>query len=151
MAQGEHDGIRISAAERDEAVTMLGAHMSTGRLEVEEYEFRTVRAAAARTRAEIESLFSDLPAPHPDLSGAARPNPSAALKSMLPSRPANSKGLVATPASEALDTLAGLLFVLGLPGAILLTIYLGMWWTIVGVVVGAITAGAIAEAVKKPA
>ena len=42
--------IRISNAERDAAVTALGEHLSTGRLDLSEYEERCGQAAVARTR-----------------------------------------------------------------------------------------------------
>lgn len=42
--------IRTSNAERDEAVTALGVHLSTGRLDLDEYEERCGRAATARGR-----------------------------------------------------------------------------------------------------
>lgn len=42
----------------------LGTHLETGRLEVEEYTERMDRAATARTAAELDELFVDLPAPH---------------------------------------------------------------------------------------
>ncbi|MPZ84893.1 MAG: DUF1707 domain-containing protein [Actinophytocola sp.] len=69
MGKGSDGGIRISYAERDEAVSTLGVHLSTGRLEMDEYEERCGRAAVARTRGELEALFTDLPAPH---QGAAQ-------------------------------------------------------------------------------
>lgn len=42
----------------------LSKHLETGHLEVEEYTERMDRAAAARTVAELDELFVDLPAPH---------------------------------------------------------------------------------------
>ncbi|ALG08994.1 DUF1707 SHOCT-like domain-containing protein [Kibdelosporangium phytohabitans] len=87
MAQGD-GGIRISDAERDEAVSALGAHMSTGRIDVSEYEERCGLAAAARTRADLETLFRDLPAPHPDLSSATPPVDLVRRTGQLVSRPA---------------------------------------------------------------
>lgn len=65
--------IRVSNTERDAAVEGLAEHLSTGRLDLDEYEDRCGRATAARTRGELEALFVDLPAPHPDLSSAAPP------------------------------------------------------------------------------
>ena len=37
---------------------------AAGRLTGEEFEDRSVRAAAARTRGELDALFADLPLPH---------------------------------------------------------------------------------------
>lgn len=42
----------------------LGKHMETGHLEVDEYTERINRAATARTAAELDDLFADLPPPH---------------------------------------------------------------------------------------
>lgn len=42
----------------------LSKHLETGHLEVEEYTERMDRAAAARTVAELDELFVDLPVPH---------------------------------------------------------------------------------------
>jgi TM2 domain-containing membrane protein YozV len=42
----------------------LGKHLETGHLEVEEYTERIDRAATARTVAELDALFADLPTPH---------------------------------------------------------------------------------------
>lgn len=56
--------IRVGTAEREAAVKALGKHMETGYLEVDEYTERVDRATAARTVAELDELFIDLPAPH---------------------------------------------------------------------------------------
>jgi hypothetical protein len=143
--------IRISNAERDAAVATLGEHLSTGRLELSEYEERCGLAAAARTRGELEELFTDLPAPHPDLSGASRPTQLIQKTGQLVTNPTNkSKNLVHTKSSEALEVVAGLTFILGIPGAILLTIFLGIWWVFIPVGVVLIVAGSLSESLKKP-
>ncbi|MEN3298127.1 DUF1707 domain-containing protein [Pseudonocardia sp.] len=67
--------LRIGTAERQSAARALNAHLEAGRLDVEEYAERSARAVGATVASEIEELFTDLPAPHPDLptaSGAAR-------------------------------------------------------------------------------
>jgi TM2 domain-containing membrane protein YozV len=56
--------IRVGTAEREAAIKSLGEHLSTGHLELAEYTQRVDRAAAARTVAELDTLFVDLPAPH---------------------------------------------------------------------------------------
>ncbi|CAM3971468.1 DUF1707 domain-containing protein [Kibdelosporangium persicum] len=145
---GKGDGtIRISDAEREAAVATLGVHMSTGRLDLAEYEDRCGLAAAARTRADLEALFEDLPAPHPDLSSATRPADLVKRTGQLVSR---STGRQAeTPATAALDAVAGLAFMLGIPGAILLTIFLGMWWVFIPVAAVLVIAGSLSDAAKK--
>ena len=61
----DSDELRIGTAEREDAVKVLGEHMSEGRLALEEYEERTTAALEARTRGDLKPLFSDLPAPYP--------------------------------------------------------------------------------------
>lgn len=56
---------RIGDAERDRAADYLRDHMSVGRLSQEEFDERVTAALQARTAADLEPLFSDLPAPKP--------------------------------------------------------------------------------------
>lgn len=136
--------IRISNAERDAAVAALGEHLSTGRLELSEYDERTGQAVAARTRSQLEALFTDLPASHPDLSSATSPTPGQ-LRTRTRSRP---KDLTATPASRFFGTVSGLAAFPGIPGAIVLTVVIGAWWVFLPVVGTLIVAGGISEACK---
>ena len=70
------DGLRLSDAERDQAVAALGEHYAAGRLTAEEHSDRTDRAYAARTGADLRPLFADLPGAAPRSgwasSGSAR-------------------------------------------------------------------------------
>lgn len=68
--------IRVSDAERDQAVAELSDHFQAGRLTQDEFEERSGRALQARTGADISGLFADLPprraaaAPQPALPAA---------------------------------------------------------------------------------
>lgn len=147
---GEAD-IRISDAEREEAIAMLGEHLTTGRLELDEYEERCGRAAVARVRGDVEALFADLPAPHPDLSSAVTPVQLVQRAGQLVGPPVRRDNeLVATPMSSAFEVVAGLAFLVGIPGAILLTIFLGLWWVFIPVGTVLLVAGGASEAAKKP-
>jgi len=53
--------IRVSDAERDQAVAELSEHFQSGRLTQEEFEDRSGRALQARTESDLVGLFSDLP------------------------------------------------------------------------------------------
>jgi hypothetical protein len=53
--------IRIGNAERERAAGELGEHFSAGRLTAEEYGERVRVAYQARTGADLEPLFTDLP------------------------------------------------------------------------------------------
>ncbi|GAA4889868.1 DUF1707 SHOCT-like domain-containing protein [Actinomycetospora straminea] len=64
---------RIGTAERDAAMAALDAHLEAGRLDVEEYGERSARAAEARTAADLEPLFTDLPDPRPPFGAAPAP------------------------------------------------------------------------------
>jgi hypothetical protein len=54
-------GIRVSDADRDQAVAELSEHFQTGRLTQDEFEDRSGRALQARTGADLSELFTDLP------------------------------------------------------------------------------------------
>ena len=56
---------RIGDQERDAATQALVAHREAGRLDAVEYEDRQVRVSRARTWADIQPIFADLPEPHP--------------------------------------------------------------------------------------
>lgn len=56
--------MRIGDAEREAAIEALGGHLASGRIDIDEYTERTGTAAAARTRADLDALFTDLPGPH---------------------------------------------------------------------------------------
>jgi hypothetical protein len=59
-------GVRVGDVERDRAAAVLGEHFSAGRLDRAELDTRVAAAFAARTEADLEALFTDLP-------GGARP------------------------------------------------------------------------------
>src|SRR6476469_1286907 len=143
--------IRVSNEERDAAVTTLGVHLSTGRLELSEYEERCGQAAVARTRGELEALFTDLPAPHPDLSSASPPAQLIQKAGQLVSPPMRGRKteLVEAPESKAMEMVAGLAFGIGIPSAILLTVFLGLWWVFIPVGVVLMVAGGTADSMKK--
>lgn len=68
--------MRLSDAEREEAIEALSEHVRTGRLDIDEYGTRSATVSAAKTRGELAGVFADLPAPHPSVLGApARPAP----------------------------------------------------------------------------
>jgi hypothetical protein len=152
MDTGRDDHIRISQAERDQAISMLGVHLSTGRLELPEFEDRCKKAAAARTKYEVELLFGDLPLPHPDLTLATRPTAPIQVPGQLAGKDVNSKQaseLNETPFSSAMGATAGALLLLGIPGAIALTIWLGMWWILLSVIAIIVLTSGLSEAFKK--
>jgi hypothetical protein len=63
--EGDRPPLRIGTKERESAYAALNAHLDAGRLDVDEYGERYAKANLARTRAELDELFTDLPVPHP--------------------------------------------------------------------------------------
>jgi hypothetical protein len=55
------ESLRVSDAERDQTLRILGEHASVGRLTLDELEERSSRALAAKTRGELATLTGDLP------------------------------------------------------------------------------------------
>jgi ferric-dicitrate binding protein FerR (iron transport regulator) len=55
--------VRIGTAEREAAASALSEHFAAGRLDQDELEERLDRAYAAKTGADLEPLFQDLPRP----------------------------------------------------------------------------------------
>jgi Domain of unknown function (DUF1707) len=53
--------LRAADADRTAVATVLGQHMSAGRLTVDEYDERLTRAYAAKTYGELNELTADLP------------------------------------------------------------------------------------------
>lgn len=56
-------GMRLSDADRDQALALLGEHYAVGRLDKEEYDERSDAIWSARTRADLRPVFADLPRP----------------------------------------------------------------------------------------
>ena len=53
--------MRVSDAERQEVADRLAEHFSSGRLDQAEFDERVGRAMSAKTRADLNGLFDDLP------------------------------------------------------------------------------------------
>ncbi len=60
--------IRIGDTERQQALQVLGEHMSAGRIDIEEYGERSAKITTAKTRGELMALFYDLPDPRPQFA-----------------------------------------------------------------------------------
>jgi hypothetical protein len=76
--------MRVSDADRDQAIAELSEHYQAGRLTTEEFEDRSGRALQARTTADLAGLFTDLPrrqAPMTGATGAASTAPASPARS----------------------------------------------------------------------
>jgi hypothetical protein len=75
--------IRVSDAERAEVADRLSAHYSDGRLDRAEFDERVARAMSAKTRADLNGLFDDLP----DMGVGSATTGSPADTTVIPGRP----------------------------------------------------------------
>ncbi|MFI5606264.1 DUF1707 domain-containing protein [Amycolatopsis sp. NPDC051903] len=71
--------MRLSDAERQDALDVLSEHVRTGRLDVDEYGTRSAKVTAAKVVSDLVPLFDDLPSPRPSallaVSRGADPEP----------------------------------------------------------------------------
>jgi hypothetical protein len=87
VSEYQRSDIRVSDAEREEALGKLGEHMSAGRLDIDEYGERSARVATAKTRGELLALFGDLPEPKPTFgrpSGTVAPRERGFVEKLAP-------------------------------------------------------------------
>ncbi|NLU81881.1 DUF1707 domain-containing protein [Rhodococcus sp. HNM0569] len=65
--------VRIGTAERDRALNELSTHFAAGRLTVAEFDERSAQVTHARTRGDLDKLFTDLPSDAPARMSGERP------------------------------------------------------------------------------
>lgn len=126
---------RIGDAERDRAVGFLQEHMAQGRLDSVEFDERLDRALHARTAADLQPLFDDLPEPRPETglavpSYAPPPWASASPTPVVPSAAAGASAVPAPTRGSDMPTWARLL--LGGIWPLTILVYIGTdfdsWW-----------------------
>lgn len=123
---------RIGDAERDRAADYLREHMSVGRLTQDEFDERVTVALSARTAADLEPLFSDLPAPKPGQDLAVNPStpwpayqpPGRAATTPTPAAPAPMPDNKLANALAAASGVAWILFILNF------AVGPGFWWLV---------------------
>ena len=106
--------LRIGDAERERAASQLAEHYAVGRLTREEHSERLDRVWAAKTRAELDPVFVDLPGHAPD---APRP--------LAPRRDTRRRPRLPLPLLALLVVLAVVAVATNLP---LILIGLGVWF-----------------------
>jgi hypothetical protein len=82
---------RVSDAERQSALDALGEHLSSGRLDVDEYGDRSAKITTAKTRDELSAVFSDLPEPRPKFGAAPGNQPATQQPQQVPAKPPPSR------------------------------------------------------------
>ncbi|MBZ4319790.1 DUF1707 domain-containing protein [Streptomyces huiliensis] len=107
MTKLDKSTLRIGDDEREEALEALTTHSRQGRLTIDEYGDRAEALNEARTQADIEALFKDLPEPRPSLTV---PTPDTALTpAPHPAAPEPRRGPLGLPdrPTRATDRFAG--------------------------------------------
>jgi len=110
--------LRIGDADRERAAAELAEHYAVGRLDQAEHAERLDRIWAARTRAELDPVFVDLPG-HVPASGWAPPRPTGP--------PQRRRGRPQFPLMVVLVVLAGIAVLTHLP---LVLIGLAVWFLV---------------------
>jgi hypothetical protein len=64
----DHGKLRISNADRDKAIQQLQAALDEGRIDLAEFDERTKTAYEAKTNAELDLIFDDLPGGRPKVA-----------------------------------------------------------------------------------
>jgi hypothetical protein len=114
--------MRLSDAERNEAIEVLSEHVRTGRLDIDEYGTRSARVTAARLRSELVPLFEDLPEPRPSVLRARRVAP------VPPAPPARRFGIGAVPIAAIVAVLLFLTVARGIWFVFLLPVVVALVW-----------------------
>ena len=117
---------RIGDAERDRAADYLRDHMSVGRLSQEEFDERVTAALQARTSADLEPLFSDLPAPKPGQDVAVAG--STPWPAYPPATPPTSSAVAPLPDSTLANVLAAASGIAWVLFILYWAVGPGVWW-----------------------
>jgi hypothetical protein len=112
--------MRLSDAERNEAMEALSEHVRTGRLDIDEYGTRSAQVTAARIRTELAPLFEDLPEPRPSV---LKPRP---VPSSRPAPPARRFTVGAVPIAAIIALLLFLTVARGLWPVFLLPVVVAL-------------------------
>ena len=115
---------RIGDAERDHAAAALRDHLAAGRLDQTEFDERLTQALSARTQADLDPLFRDLPSLR--LDQALQPTPAAPLA-------AQPDATAPVQQSRDLKWLWGMLSAIAWPAALIICFATDWryWWIIV--------------------
>lgn len=148
--QGRVSELRIGDAERNAAVAALGDHMSTGRLDLEEYGNRSATASAARTVGELQSLFADLPAPHPPLPSVAAPLARPAAGSYVQNVAASNLPTQADERSKAQKFVAAASASSAIIALILFFTVGGWWWFLLIPLISSVAGSVWGDSWKSP-
>lgn len=141
----DHGKLRISNADRDKAIQQLQVALDEGRIDLVEFDERAKTAYEAKTNAELDLIFDDLPGGRPKESEVVPAGEPAASEDQRDSRPGwgghwnHRRGggrnwMHEVPALRALIIVGGICTMIWLAGAISSDDVGGFWpiWPILG-------------------
>jgi len=127
--------LRLSDAEREQALEALGVHLTNGRLDLDEYGQRSAQIVAAKTRGDLVPIFRDLPDPHPEVLVSKLPQD----QRTAPPAPSSARPLAQRFAASVVPIAAIISLVL------FLTVARGMWMVFLLPALAVIIAGMIGK------
>lgn len=136
----DHGKLRISNADRDKAIQQLQAALDEGRIDLVEFDERAKTAYAAKTNAELDLIFDDLPGGRPKEGevavGGQASEDDAACEVAAPGHGSGHgrNWMHEAPALRALIIVGGICTMIWLAGAISSGDFSGFWpiWPIMG-------------------
>lgn len=143
--------VRVGDTERNAAVNALGEHMTTGRLDLDEFGVRSAKATNARTVGDLRELFADLPAPHPPLPGPVSRPTAIGQPAVGAVQPAAG----ATPAlvddrNKAQKLVAAAAGAAGIVALVLFLITNAWWWFLLIPLISTVAGGFWGDSWKRP-
>ncbi|MEU5155016.1 DUF1707 domain-containing protein [Glycomyces sp. NPDC021274] len=128
----DHGKLRISNADRELAIAQLQAALDEGRIDLVEFDERAKTAYEAKTNAELDLIFDDLPGGRPK-EGEVVPAGPAAVNAKAERAP-RGNWLHEVPALRALILVGGICTLIWLAGAVSSGEFGGFWpiWPIMG-------------------
>ncbi|GAA2139263.1 DUF1707 SHOCT-like domain-containing protein [Glycomyces algeriensis] len=129
----DHGKLRISNADRDLAIAQLQAALDEGRIDLVEFDERAKTAYEAKTNAELDLIFEDLPGGRPK-AGEVVPAGPAAETARAERAPRGRSWFHDVPALRALILVGGICTLIWLAGSVSSGEYGNFWpvWPIMG-------------------
>lgn len=138
----DHSRLRISNADRDKAIQQLQAALDEGRIDLAEFDERTKSTYEAKTNAELDLIFEDLPGGRPaegrlapvDRSPQAAPAEAEDGAERRPAERARLGWIHEVPALRALVLVGGICTLIWLASAVSTGDFGNFWpvWPIMG-------------------
>lgn len=127
----DHGKLRISNADRDLAIAQLQAALDEGRIDLAEFDERARTAYEAKTNAELDLIFDDLPGGRPKTGEIATAEP---VDAEIEREPKGRNWFQEVPALRALILVGGICTLIWLASSVSSGEFRDFWpvWPIMG-------------------